>query len=124
MKEKTSKRALRLLSTETESNGDGTLDTTVDAKLNDFDATTSLLKVTESIKAELVPGTENNLDKKEFTWKLVKYSKSEVQLQFNFKFPEFISVDKVDTMKITFNNADNWVSPTDETKTSIPNGFV
>ena len=62
----------------------------------------SLLKLTGSIKAEIVPGIEFDeyIDKKGFTWKLQKYSEDEFELKFEFENPEYISVGSLDTMKI------------------------
>ena len=68
----------------------------------DLVAISSLLKLTGSIKAEIVPGIEFDeyIDKKGFTWQLQKYAEDAFELKFEFENPEYISVGSLDTMKI------------------------
>ena len=64
---------------------------------------TTLLKLTNSITVELVPGDENYLDKKTYTWSLFKYDETNIGLKFDFDFPSFISAGgQLDTLKIKF----------------------
>lgn len=86
---------------------------------------TTLLKLSKSLSVELVPGDDNYLDKKNFTWSLSVYDETTVGLKFDFDFPAFISAGgKLDTMKITFFNTKVWISPIDERKLSIPDGYI
>ena len=71
----------------------------------------TFLQLTKSIKVELVPGNELYLDKKGFTWRLVKYSESNMGIQIYFENPEYISFGKVDTLKITFSNSAKFLRP-------------
>ena len=115
-KEEKANRMLRALNTETESDGNGVL--IVDISISD------LLRNSKSIITELVPGTENNLDKKKYEWKVVEYESKKVRIAFTFENPEFISVEEFDTMKVTFNNTESWLEPLDLSKYATPNGFV
>lgn len=90
----------------------------------DLLATTSILKLSESLLVELVPGDDNYLDKKTFTWKLYEYDGTKVGFTFDFDHPEYVSVGALDTMKITFFNTDIWLSPFDEQKTAITDGYI
>ena len=74
----------------------------------------NLLKLSESIKAELVPGIDNYLDKKGFSWEVVSYNDIKIGLKFTYDHPEYISVGKPDTMKISFYNTEAWVVPLNE----------
>ena len=58
----------------------------------DLLATTSILKLSESVNVELVPGDDNYLDKKTFTWRLYAYDGTKVGFTFDFDHPEYISV--------------------------------
>ena len=53
---------------------------------------------------ELVPGSENDIDKKEFTWSLLRFDQQVLQIAVNFEYPEYISMEAIDYMKIIFNN--------------------
>ena len=86
---------------------------------------TILLKLSNSITVELVPGNENYLDKKTYTWSLFNYDETKIGLKFDFDFPAFISAGgQLDTMKITFSNTKIWIRSTDEKKLSIPDGYI
>ena len=86
---------------------------------------TTLLKLSKSITAELVPANDYYLDKKSFTWTLFIYDETKFGIKFDFDFPEFISAGgQLDTMKITFFNTKTWFSPIEENKLSIPDGYV
>ena len=64
----------------------------------------SFMKISGSIKAELVPANDLYLDKKGFSWKLDHYSTWSLSFHFEFEHPKFISVGGIDTMRITFSN--------------------
>ena len=40
---------------------------------NDLRMITNLLKLSGSIKIELLPGNENYIDKKQFSWEVIKH---------------------------------------------------
>ena len=73
---------------------------------------------------ELVPGDDNYLDKKTFSWELSALNEKEIGLKFKFDHPIYISAGVLDTMKITFYNTKVWISPVDDSKTSIPDGYI
>mgnify|MGYP000344822846 FL=1 len=83
-------------------------------------AITELLKLSGSIKTQLIPGTDNYLDKKTYQWSVESFGGSKFQLKFKYDFPEYISVGQPDTMKITFNHSDTWIVPQDSNKASTP----
>ena len=93
---------LRNLNAKIESNGNGEI-------IVALDVISELLLQSKSIITELVPGTENYLDKKNYTWKVVEYKSNKIRIAFKFDHPEFISVEELDTMKVTFNNTDAWL---------------
>ena len=93
---------LRNLNAKIESNGNGEI-------IVALDVISELLLQSKSIITELVPGTENYLDKKSYTWKVVEYKSNKVRIAFEFLHPEYISVGELDTMKVTFNNTDAWL---------------
>ena len=51
-----------------------------------------MLKLSESIIVELVPGDDNYLEKKTFSWELYSYDETKVGFKFVFDNPEYISV--------------------------------
>lgn len=62
----------------------------------------SLLKIAGCIKMELVPGSENNLEKKQFSWTLQQYDATKIVLKLEFEHPEFISMEAQDSVKVSF----------------------
>ena len=57
-----------------------------------------------SLKVELVPGQEADLDKKGLSWKLSEFDDDNLKLQIQFENPEYISMGKLDYLKITFHH--------------------
>ena len=55
---------------------------------------------------EFISGSENNMDKKTFKWKLIQFDEKSLRIEFVFDFPEYISLDATDFMKINFKNND------------------
>ena len=84
----------------------------------------SLVKISQSITAELVPANDLYLDKKGFTWELTGYSEDSLTFQFNFDHPKYISVGGTDTMKITFKNTEAYMKPVSNDMESVPDGYV
>ena len=54
----------------------------------------------------IVPASDNDLDKKAFTWKLTKMDDNGFDFALKFKHPKYISSGGVDTLKIILFNAD------------------
>ena len=80
--------------------------------------------MTNSVKAELIPWTTEHLDKKKFNWTLAVIDEKNVQFNFFFEHPLFISQNAMaDTMKITFENTPFYIVPQDSSKLPIPNGY-
>ena len=53
---------------------------------------------------ELIPGSENDIDKKAFTWSLLRFDSKILQIAVNFENPKYISMEAIDYMKVIFNN--------------------
>ena len=60
------------------------------------------LQLTGSVKMELIPANDMNLEMKKFTWYLKAYSETGLSLQLEFENPSYISFGGTDTMKISF----------------------
>ena len=58
-----------------------------------------------------MPGTENNLEKKEFTWSLVRFDSEELEISIYFENPTYISMEAYDYLKISFSNTSIVMSP-------------
>ena len=65
------------------------------------------------MKLELIPGTDTYLDKKGFRWDLAYFGSDAWTISITFEHPEFISCDKIDSMKIKFNNTALYLQPAD-----------
>ena len=85
---------------------------------------TSLLKLSNSIATELIPGDDNYLDKKSFVWSLFVFDENMLGIEFKFDYPEYISVDQLDSMKITYFQTDTWISPQNSIKLNVPDGYT
>ena len=84
----------------------------------------SYLQLTGSVKIELIPANDLNLDKKKFKWYLKMYSETGLSLQLEFENPSYISFGGTDTLKITFQNTKEYLTPRNETLSSIPDGYT
>lgn len=72
-----------------------------------------------------MPGNENYLNKKGFSWEVVTYEDFKLGFRFKFAHPEYISVGDLDTMKIEFNNGEVFVPPVYESqKQAVPGGYT
>ena len=113
-------RRMRRQLNQVESDGDGGLNIQADEELI---ITESYLKLTESIKFELVPGNDSYLDKKQFEWKLIIYDDQKIGFDIKFKYPKYISVNGLDTLKISFQNAESFMSPQENGLQSMSDGL-
>lgn len=100
------------------------LNDTTTSSSSDLAQIESLLKLSKSIEVELVPGSDNYLDMKGFTWQLASYKETSISLKFTFEHPEYISVGKPDTIKVTYSNAEAWISPQDPNIQGLPQGYT
>ena len=72
----------------------------------------NLLKMTNSIKTELIPWSTNYLENKTFTWTLSTFDETKMSFNILFDYPLFISTDsEPDVMKITFLNTPFFLVP-------------
>ena len=58
-----------------------------------MNAIEELLKATNSLTAELVPGSAFDKEMKDFVWKLYEINQRDFNLRFIFENPEYISMD-------------------------------
>ena len=86
----------------------------------------SILKISGSIKASIIPSSETDIDKKEFQWQLIDYHDYGLKLRFKFKYPNYISVGGIDTLHLTFQNAELYAAPKQNSKSisTIPDGYT
>jgi hypothetical protein len=87
------------------------------AEVSDQEKIANLLKLTKSFEVDLVPGTQQDLDKKAFNWTVSEMSGSQISFDFSFENPEYISMgDRADYMNVKFHNTDVYLVPTDGDK--------
>ena len=67
--------------------------------------------MTNSVKIDLVPANDMHVEKKTFTWKLLRYDENGIGLKVNFDNPIYLSVGGIDTLKIQFFNTDKYLKP-------------
>ena len=91
---------------------------------HDLRMITNLMKLSGSIKIELIPGSENYIEKKQFSWEIIKHGENQIEIQFKYENPVFISAGVIDSMKITYENTGAWVIPEQSTMRSTPEGFT
>lgn len=73
---------------------------------------------------ELIPGNEDNLDKKQFTWKLLNFDQKNMEIKIDFENPEYISFEDKDLMQISFFNTIAWLrSEEEDEEAAIPEGY-
>ena len=92
--------------------------------LSDFETLESLFKIAGCITVELIPGSESNIDKKEFSWRLEEFSDKNIALDFEFENPDYISFDAVDKAKVIFSKTNYFMQPTDVKKSPTPDDFT
>ena len=71
----------------------------------------SWLKLTDSLKLQLIPGNDIYPDKKGFEWQLKSYSEKSMEYKVTFEHPNYISVGDPDTLKVVFNNTSTYLAP-------------
>ena len=69
--------------------------------------------MSESILVELISAIDYDLDKKGFTWSLARYDSKFVTLKLNFENFEYISIEKVDKIRIKFMNTQFYLKAKD-----------
>ena len=72
----------------------------------------------------IVPANDNDLDKKAFEWTLTKMDDNGFDFSLKFKYPKFISWGGVDTLKIIFFNADQYLKPLNKELGNLPDGYT
>ena len=84
-----------------------------------------VLKITESIKISLVPGTNRKAESKNFTWEITEFSSEEMTLQFVFNSPDSVSQDseRPDNIIMGFTNTESYLVPKDESLSPVKSGF-
>ena len=61
---------------------------------------------------ELIPGSQEYVDKKTFTWDIEEFNESQMSIKLEFDNKLYISNDDlIDQMKISFNNTDIYMKP-------------
>ena len=92
-------------------------------KVIENDLICNLLKMTNSLNAELIPSA-TDMEMKEFNWTVSFIDTGHLVFNFTFENPLFISMgNNPDTMKITFLNTPYYLIPADSRLEAIPNGW-
>ena len=84
----------------------------------------SYVKLTGSIQVELIPGNDLYIDKKGYSWEIVRYDEKGIEFKFKFEHPKYISVEDPDTMLVRFYNTADYLMPVDEEKLPVPEGYT
>lgn len=71
-----------------------------------------------------MPANDLYPDKKGFRWEVGKYDENGINFIITFDNPMYISVDGIDTMKISFFNTEKYLQPSKEGMYSIPDGYT
>ena len=83
----------------------------------------NLLKMTNSLRAELIPSA-TDMQMKSFNWTVSFIDKYNLVFNFTFENPHYISMDEnPDTMRITFLNTPYYLIPHNTELEAIPNGW-
>ena len=81
------------------------------------------LKVSNSVRMELYPGSEKDIDLKSFSWSLQRYDSEQMSLEIQFDNPEYISKDETDFIKLYLDKTSYYMKPEDEKYEPVPNNF-
>ena len=80
--------------------------------------------MSNSLMVELIPWNMNDIEKKTYNWTISVIDETQIEFQFLFNNPEFISMaGNSDVMTITFDNTAFYLKPENPEATVIPNGF-
>ena len=82
------------------------------------------MKISNSIKIELVPANDFFLNKKVFNWSLKQYEEYGISFSFDFHHAGHINFGGLDTIKIQFFNAEKFLMPQSEELRPIPDGYT
>ena len=93
------------------------------AELTDLKRIEILLKISNSITLELIPGNLINVELKQYDWKLISFSETKLDIKIVFDNPTVISFDTPDTVLITYMNTHTFMKPSRDDRLPIPNGY-
>ena len=83
-----------------------------------------LIKLTDSVKVELIPWKTTYLPEKTYSWECNEMDSETLSFNFFFDKPPFISTDeRPDTLMFTFTNTHLYMVPNDDSKEPIPDGW-
>lgn len=64
------------------------------------------------MSAKLIPGSDQDVEKKEFVWSLITFTLKHLKLQIKFFNPQYISMGEVpDKLEVIFNNTKAFLEP-------------
>lgn len=100
-------------------------DESFSAELTEASGLDQLIKLTNSVEMSLVPGSNMDLDKREFSWSIVHLEGKEMVIELDFDNPEYISSgdDNTDVLVISFYNTEYFLQPDDLDKKPIGDGY-
>ena len=80
--------------------------------------------MSNSFEVDLIPGTQQDLDKKDFKWTVSELNGDKIAFDFTFENPEYISMgDRADFMNVKFYNTDVYLVPKNSDKAAVPPGY-
>ena len=84
-----------------------------------------LIKLTNSVEMDLVPGSNKDADKREFSWNIVQLNGDKMVIDIYFDNVEYISSsdENADVMMISFYNTEFYLVPSDLNKKPIGDGY-
>ena len=92
-------------------------------ELTDLKRVEILLKISNSITLELIPGNLMNVELKQYDWKLITFSETNLDIKIVFDNPTVISFDTPDNILITFMNTHTYMKPSRDDRLPLPNGY-
>ena len=74
---------------------------------------------------DLIPGTNHNINKKSYKWKIHEYSEWKMSVDLYFDNPEQVSTDEEnpDVLKVTFKNTELYLKPADNYLDTVEDGY-
>ena len=66
--------------------------TATEGEQSDLKTITNILKITGSLQMELIPGSDNHLNKKTFDWTINEYNENALKFHVEFDHPEYMSI--------------------------------
>ena len=99
----------------------GGYETEFSTELSEVAKIDQMLKLTNSVKVEIIPGSNENLANMNFTWQVVEIQGDNLIIDTFFENTDYISADEEnpDVVVFTFQNTEKFLKPVDDSKVPI-----